>query len=270
MIGRKALLELGSVFVYDNTISALKCSDKKLIWHVAMPKSGCTWLTMILHHGLSELNWQTINLVPDAKRREQVVTPTELLRQKALNVNVFAAQQHCLFSEHALSFLSNFNVHLVLQVRNVYDCIVSYVDHLNNESVIIPAIFLTETIWQELSAEQKLQFVVDNIVPWYIQFWVSWTLGLEDTEVSYQIVHYENLLVDTENEVYKVARNCSSQLTKGDVAKWLHKPTNDQTRKNKAVRGRGQHLPQWVFDKVEQLTSYYPNVDFEPIGITSK
>lgn len=264
---RRELLELGCLLAYDHTIAELKAEDTQIVWHIAMPKSGCTWLTKILSYGLSEHGWQAVSLVPEAKRREQVVSATELLRQQALNNNVFAIQQHCLFSEHALKFIKQFDVKLIIQVRSIYDCILSFIDHLDRADVIGPTAYLTNDIWQKYSIDEKLNFVVDNVVPWYIQFWVSWSLGLKGTNVQFKVVRYETLLNETESQVYQLAKFCNVELLNDDLNTWINKPKNEDTRKNKGVIGRGDNLPQWVYDRVSRLSSYYPDVDFSLIGI---
>jgi hypothetical protein len=264
---RSEILELGSTLAYDETLAALRPKNKNFVWHVAMQKSGCTWVTQVLSEGLKQRGWDTINLIPMARRREQEVSPIELLRQKKLENDIFAIQQHCMYSEYAVSFIKRFNVKPLLQVRNIADCIVSTIDHINNESVEFPFAYLNKEQWLSFSEEQQLQFIMDFIVPWYIKFWVSWTTGLKQHNIAYQVISYEQLIHDPQSEFLNIANYFDSAISPLDIKNWLEMSQQRPTRKNKAVVGRGNSLPMWVHDKLRRLTDFYPHVDFTPLGI---
>lgn len=265
---RSEILELGSTLAYDETLAALRPPNKSFVWHVAMQKSGCTWVTQVLSAGLKQRGWDTINLIPMARRREQEVSPIELLRQKKLENDIFAIQQHCMYSEYAVNFIKRFNVKLLLQVRNIADCIVSTIDHINNESVEFPFAYLNKEQWLNFSEEQQLQFIMDFIVPWYIKFWVSWTTGLKQHDIAYQVISYEQLIQDPQAEFLNIANYFDATISSLDIKNWLAMSRQRPTRKNKAVAGRGNSLPLWVHDKLQRLTDFYPNVDFSPLGIS--
>tara|TARA_R110000868_G_scaffold162205_6_gene393244 strand:+ start:956 stop:1864 length:909 start_codon:yes stop_codon:yes gene_type:complete len=268
-LNREQLIELGSVMSYDDSLATLKKQNTEFVWHVAMPKSGCTWVSKILQKGLAQRGWKSIYLIPDAQRREQQFSPIELLRQKKLDTPIFAAQQHCTYSEYAVDFIKKFNIKLIIQVRDIYDCIVSNIDHLDNESIVIPFAYLSQNQWNGFSYEQKLMFVVDFIVPWYISFWIGWTSGLQEHRIEYYLCQYENLNINPHDEFLNIAKYCDPNIKNEDVVQWLSSNT-EPTRKNKAIVGRGRDLPKWVEKKIQQLISYYPDFDFTSIGIIRK
>jgi hypothetical protein len=269
LIDRDDILKLGSVLANDDVIARLRHNKKRLVWHVAMPKSGSTWVSAVMKKGLKLKGWKNINLLPTYGHREQEVAPIEILRQNGLNHNIFAAHQHCSYSEYAFDFIEKFDVKLILQVRNIADCIQSYIDHLNKGELAIPNAFLTQQRWATFSAETKLNFVVDFLVPWYIDFWAGWTAGLKDRNIPFSLIKYEELILDPSSEFYKIATYCDDSVTELEVSTWLNQSSQANTRKNKAVAGRGNSLPDWVHVKLQQLISYYPNTDFTPVGIVS-
>lgn len=266
-ITREQILELGSVLAYDDTLAALQNSSKQIVWHVAMPKSGSTWVSLVLKKGLAKKGWRTTNLVPAHGRREQQIVPVELLRQKSLDTNVFAPHQHCMHSEYAFNFIKKFKVKLMLQVRSIPDCIVSLVDHFDKSVGEGPFAYLNNTLWNSYDSEQKLRFVIDLVLPWYINFWVGWSQGLKAHEIDHRLVRYEDMLDNTQTKFSQLASFCDPEVSDADVSAWLANTQKRDTRKNKAVSGRGTQLPQWVHTHLKRLISYYPSVDFSDVGI---
>ncbi|MDC0601544.1 sulfotransferase domain-containing protein [Aliiglaciecola sp.] len=266
-LSREEFLKLGKVLSNDDIVAKLRPADKRLVWHVAMPKSGSTWVSSVLKKGLSGKGWKNVNLLPTYGHREQEVVPLEILRQSGLNDNVFAAHQHCSYSSYAFNFIKTFNVHLILQVRNIADCILSYIDHLNKGEVVIPYGHQTVDTWAGYSDEQKLSFVVNILVPWYVDFWAGWSSGLKDNNISYCLVTYDDLIANPSSEFQRVASYCDSSITGSEVNAWLELGRKSNTRKNKGVAGRGESLPLWVHERLQTLTSFYPNTDFSSIGL---
>lgn len=267
-ISRAEILEISRVLSYDHTISALRGEDKSLIWHVAMPKSGSTYLTEVLKKGLSQRGWTIANMVPFSGRREQELTTSELHRQGLIDSNVFAVQQHCCFSEYTFGFIEKFNVKVIFQVRSILDCIVSLVDHCNNESTVWPIAYLNDKIWSSLDEQNKLSFILDYYIPWYIKFWVGWSIAMKERDFSYQLIEYEKLISDPISTIDSLISFCGEKVDNPE--KWLTLGKETHIRKNKGIIGRGKELPLWVHTRLQQLISYYPDVDFEPVGIIRK
>jgi hypothetical protein len=108
---------------------------------------------------------------------------------------------------------------------------------------------------------------MDFLVPWYIDFWAGWTAGLKERNIEFCLIKYEELIVDPSSEFYKIATFCDGTATQLEIDTWLNHGSRANTRKNKAVAGRGNNLPDWVHVKLQQLISYYPNTDFTSVGI---
>lgn len=266
-LSRKDLFQLGSILAYDDTLVALRKPDAQLVWHVAMPKSGSTWVSSVLKKGLETRNWRTTNLVPAHGRREQQLVPIELLRQNSLDNNIFAPHQHCMHSQYAFDFIKKFNVKLILQVRSIPDCIVSLIDHFDKGVGEGPFAFLNNHLWSTYDTNQKLNFVVDLILPWYINFWVGWSHGIEQENLNHKLINYKDILDNTYEEFGKLAKFCDKNIRDSDVDTWLQKAQSRDTRKNKAISGRGADLPEWVHQHIQRLVKYYPDVDFSYVGI---
>jgi hypothetical protein len=264
---RTEILQLGRHLAYDDTLVTLKKPGTQIVWHVAMPKSGSTWVSMVLKNGLAAKNWRTTSLVPAYGRREQQVVPIELLRQNSLDANVFVPHQHCMHSQYAFDFIKKFDVKLILQIRSIPDCIVSLIDHFNKDVGEGPLAFLDNGLWSSYDTNQKLRFVVDLILPWYINFWVGWSQGIQRQKLTHKLVQYENVLNNTLTEFSDIAAFCDNRIINSDVSVWLENAQKRNTRKNTAISGRGSELPDWVHEHMQRLINYYPEVDFSEVGI---
>ena len=203
--------------------------------------------------------------MPFTGRREQELTTSEFLRQGLIDSNVFAVQQHCNFSEYTFDFIDKFNVKVILQVRSILDCIVSLIDHCNNDSTVWPIAYLNDEIWSLLDEQKKLNFILDFYVPWFIKFWVGWSMAMKEQSFSYQLVEYEKLITEPISTIKSVISFCGEETNNPE--EWLTLGKETYIRKNKGIIGRGKELPIWVHEKIQQLISYYPSIDFEPVGI---
>jgi len=262
-LDRASLLNLAAVLHYDEVIAGL-CADSKRVWHLAMPKSGSTWVTVTLKNLLEERGWKPAFLLPAAGQREQEVVPAELMRQGRLDEDIFACQQHCLRSEYVDEMIERYAYKVLIQVRNIPDCIVSTLDHLNKDTVVGPVFYLHERQWQQFDDETKLNYILDFVAPWYIKFWVGWSRYLSDNPERTMLIRYESVVTDPEQAFSKILDFCGEKAEEGSLAS---RGENRFTRKNVGVCGRGAGLPDWVFDRLKALASYYPDTDFSVLGL---
>jgi hypothetical protein len=103
-VNQNQLLELGKFLAYDDSIAALR-QNKGFVWHIAMPKSGSTWVSRVLSYGLGTKDWKSANLIPKAERREQEISTSEILRQNLVTKKIFTIQQHTPYSEYTLDVI---------------------------------------------------------------------------------------------------------------------------------------------------------------------
>jgi hypothetical protein len=152
-ISHNELLEIASLFSYDDVLASMRKKESKFVWHVAAPKSGSTWLTNSLAKIALAHEWETPFISVGGGNRAQELNVSELARLKILDKNILGLHQHCLCSDYTLNVISKFNIKVILQVRNIKDCLVSLKDHLDKESVVKPLFYMNDYCWSKLSAE---------------------------------------------------------------------------------------------------------------------
>lgn len=241
----------------------LKKNIDKHLFLVCAPKSGSTWLSVILEN---LLNWPAIYLVSAFGHREQEIDLNPLLASNKKG-NIISPHQHLRYSKYSKEIIDTLNSKLVLQVRNIFDTIISYRDHLDQESVVVPAAFMNDKIWQQLSEEEKLGFIVDLVVPWYFNFYCGWITSDLYAEGKILMITYNELKSDPFETTNKVVQFINEDKSKIEIEKAIEKAAQKNIRKNKAVAGRGLLLSNQLKERVISYTKYYPGIDFSPIGL---
>lgn len=249
--------------------------NSRCVLVACMPKSGSTFLSALI---ASTPGFRREHIVPSYRRREQELSEPELLRayestqtlRRAFDGGAlkgefrpkgFVSQNHVRHTHETQVLLDKYGITPIVLVRNIFDIVVSLRDHVTNESVFTPLAYVDESMrdWQP---EEMYSFLVDMAVPWYIHFYVSWqkaNTGL--------IVRYEDLVADPRAELKRVLTYAKLPRSEEILDSTLEKVEGVKTRKNVGKFGRGERLSKELKDKIKRLSSYYPDVDFSPIGL---
>lgn len=234
--------------------------DKFHILVASFPKSGSTWLSEII----SQLpDYHRVKLVPMFGSREQELTFERLLLFHGIN---YVAQHHCRFSEATERCLNAFSILPVVLVRNIFDCVVSVKDHLDN-GVSNPDVWRSPMAripeaYAGWSDTEKFDFIIDMMLPWYFNFFIGWREYSKGVHIAYR-----ELLADPAATVKKISDGFGLGLRDIEIERALESASRKQTRKNVGEVGRGQALTPAQRDKIRRLASYYPEREFSPIGL---
>lgn len=268
-LSRDPLIYMGKRVASDKGINMLRKPNTKMLWQVTMPKSGSTWLASVLGKGLTERGWHVSDLVPHYGNREQEIDPRALLLKGDLDKSNFLQYQHCLYSDYALKFIQTFDVKLIVQVRNIFDCLVSAADYIEKAYLQVPVAFISYEEWMKLTQEQKLHYIIDFVAPWYFRFWAGWSSVLNNPDVNVKLIKYEDMLADAESVFHDTFDFAGEKVNKEELSNWATslKKERVDTKKNKGISGRGEDMPEHLKEQVYRLASYYSDTDFSPIGL---
>ncbi|HEX3726888.1 MAG TPA: hypothetical protein VHV08_11625, partial [Pirellulales bacterium] len=128
---------------------------RKHVWISAAPKSGSTWFSLMVGW---LLDWPTVRLTSGYDRKEHEVDLLPLLAYP--DVNIFSPRQHCRASQPTLDFIAKFQVHPVIQLRDVFDSVVSLRDHLVGEDRRMSMAYVDDR-FLEFGEERQFEFIVD-------------------------------------------------------------------------------------------------------------
>ena len=246
----------------DNAVIAARVDpNRKHLWLVAPPKSGSTWLTAMVSQ---LLQWPIVALTNGHGRREQEVDLRPILRYPS--GNILSPQQHCSASQQTTDFIKQFHVTPVVQTRRLLDSVVSFRDHLLNETLEIPMAHLTRRFF-DMGEEQQFDLIVDLVVPWYLNFYASWFVNEDLAPGQVLFVGYEEMLEQPEEILKKVLRHIGEPKSDAEIHRVVAGTDGSKTRKNKGVAGRGEQMLNARHKaKIKSLLGYYDHVDFSRIG----
>lgn len=229
---------------------------------VAKPKSSSTYCT------------KALSMILDATVYKDIVTQDRFTPKDLTVAGIVAmrerktmSQVHLVATGANLRIVRNFELRIVILLRNVFDTVVSLRDHMNANpyfsSILIPNNYAT------LSEADKLDYIIDTAVPWMMTFYVSWEQALSRGDVVTEFFHYEDMICDP---VLFFKKMCacfgipvSAELVKSTLAR-VEKSA--ETRFNVGVPGRGfAELNSAQIARIRRHACYYPGIDFSPIGL---
>jgi hypothetical protein len=232
--------------------------DRKHILIACMPKSGSTYLS----NAVSRLpNFRKATLVQAYGRSEQELSRPQALRKHRYN---YVAQHHVKYNENTEFVLDKFHITPVVLVRNIFDCVASIRDHIRNESVMSPTAWIDETA-RAYDDDKLSSMIAQLVIPWYINFYVSWTHC-----PGALLLTYEEAFKDISATVSKICDHVGIELSVSVVKASLEVKTKKPDRFNVGISGRGDALDESVKNTIRQYATFYPHIDFSPIGLNSQ
>lgn len=243
-----------------------------------MPNSGSTYLSALI---ASLPGYRREHLVPWYDRREQELgeqeirdafLATDVLREAVGTGTVtasyrprgFVAQHHVRYTDETKRLIKTYDLVPVVLVRNIYDVVVSLHDHVAKSSPYTSAAWIDEGIldWPD---DRLHEFLVNMVVPWYFNFYVSWWKAQHKL-----LVTYEDLIRSPRQEVARIARFGWLGWDRQGFDAILQRAGGEDIRMNVGGTGRGSVLDQALRDRIRKYVSYYPDVDFGPIGVPAE
>jgi tetratricopeptide (TPR) repeat protein len=226
--------------------------ERRRILVACMPKSGSTFLADVL----AKLpGMQRAHLVPAYGRREQELDLEQLASHQGSS---YVCQLHLRPSALTLELLDAFAIRPLVLYRNIWDVMASLRDHMHHHSLdwsmarVDPAF----RSWEE---GRQYEFLARAMMPWFIDFYVSWAQIPGILAVS-----YEALMADPVAMVARVADWAGMPASQSDIAQALA-ATGRSATFNKGGSGRGKSVPESARAHVRALAGFYPDIDFTPL-----
>jgi tetratricopeptide (TPR) repeat protein len=226
-----------------------------------MPKSGSTLMNRLLQ---ALTGWDDAYFSFAFQQNEEELHLPYM--QDAATRNT-VTQQHFRATEANIQLLQAFGIKPLIQVRNLYDIVVSYTDFFDGGAVS-NTFFVGR--WDQFERGERIDLMIDNFLPWYFAFYASWMDVLAQDRLEAIVVSYEELVDGMPETVKRIADFYGLEKSIDDCNAAVA-AVNDgkaRTRLNKGVSGRGaEELTAAQKDRLARLAGYYPDIDFGPIGL---
>lgn len=229
--------------------------NRSQILLACMPKSGSTFLSNVIG-ALPEFRKKTLS--PASGREAQNLSSRLALRRARHN---YVSQHHVKYNANTAEIIETFGVTPVVLVRNIFDCVPSIRDHLRREAVEAPIAFFQKR-HPELDDAELENMIVRLAIPWYIDFYVSWMHCH-----AAMLVTYEALIDAPVRTIHKVLRHAGHETSERKIELALDAANLNAARLNVGKSGRGRTLSEKNKAIIRRYCTFYPDVDFSPIGI---
>jgi len=224
------------------------------------PKSGSTLLLKIL---CKTTGFQSCPMVFEYGGNEQDLFLPSIIDAYSMDT---VTQQHVRATNTNLRLIKNYGFKVVILTRNIFDTLISLHDHLLSESLDIPMGYLDES-YRKLTFEQRLDFLVDVVTPWYFNFYASWSkVNTYLAPNDFLWITYDELINDKNKTISRLLSKFDFYDDKEKILSTLVEIKNEDTRLNVGISGRGrQMLNDCQERRIFELARRYPDIDFSSI-----
>ena len=247
----------------DYTTDYSEADLGKHIFLACAPKSGSTFLKNVLQ---SVTGFKNMFSVYAALQNEQELDLPHLV--KFGNTNT-VTQQHARASEANIQMMQAFGIRPTVLVRNIFDTTASLLDFYTNGYVF--STFFDRVDFERLSSEQKVDLLIDNVLPWYFQFVASWQRVEAEGRLQIDWLTYEEMVADKAGTIARILRfngvNPISTVIDAQIA--AVEGDGEKNRFNKGRTGRGLELltPDQK-RRITALSRHFPSRKFDLLGVS--
>lgn len=230
------------------------------IFIACFPKSGSTYLAILLS---KVTGFKILNAMQFAKHNEQDIYKVKL--RKFLSVNS-VTQQHARGTENNVGLLIKYNIKPIILVRNIFDTLISYYDHLENEDYRVPMGFVHKEYFN-MARQEKLDFLIKVHLPWYFNFLMSWREASKDINTLW--ITYDQLFTDQTNTIQKILKFYKLSRSNNDIKSAIATIKKRKTRFNIGISGRGKLISEQQKREIVNLARVWKvkSRELELIGI---
>jgi len=174
-----------------------------------------------------------------------------------IHMQAFLANRH---------LLSALGIRPVIMLRNLPDTLASFLDMLETDPVaraqclncVVPNNFV------ELSRAQKVDFVLDIIVPWYASYFASWKSFIDEAPGQVCVLRYGDFCQDPVKSVHTALAHAGFAASRDACAAAVERvwPNRNEFRYNKGTEGRGTgYFSASQLAAITRKLSHYPQLD---------
>jgi hypothetical protein len=202
-------------------------------WVAAPPKSGSTWLSMMLSW---LLDWPVMSLIAKAGRQEQEIRVSRTFVQTP--TNLFLPHTHTKAGEVTINFVRNFKVKVIIPTRSIDDNLVSVHDHLTQLGVALPIGYISPT-YPKMDVEEQKEILIRMVLTWYINFYACWAYAEVEHGIKPLYLPYEQTVENPNRALERCVNFIGIKRSSKQIQAAVDQANNEPTRYNYGVTGRG-------------------------------
>lgn len=223
-----------------------------LIVLTSMPKSGSSFLSTALARCISG------NIVaPYIGGNSEQEFQHHLIQPLILRNAVTHA--HAKATDNMLGILETYSLSPIVQFRNLIDITCSLHDHFLVEGNSGNPMQDFEKDWfLRKSKSERYDFIIDLMLPWYLNFYAGWMRAVYNKRCSAYIVWYEDLYRNPVAIIEDILIHVGHPLSRDEISHRIALIPKENTRFNRGIIGRGfDELTTEQISRIRKLASYY-------------
>lgn len=233
------------LFYYYNKFR--KFRKRKNVFISAFPKSGSTYVAKVIGDILGLRKYAPFSF---SDSTESVLDEFKL---KFMLSDDSFCRLHMKGTVGQISLLKKYGLHPIILYRNLFDCMVSLHDHLENQKGNFP-IMTIPVFYPGLSKTQKYEYLIQIALPWYIDYYISWQEAKKT--IHLKEFYYEDLLQNRDNFFEEVFAFLGYDIAAEDKK---HYDNKEGVRFNVGIAGRGKmEIPVEIQGKVYSFIGSLP------------
>ena len=228
------------------------------------PKSGSTFLKKLL---IETTDFRDVFSVYAALQNEQDLDLPQLAHVARKDT---VTQQHCRASEANIHLMQAFGIRPLVLVRDIFDTVMSLRDFYDGGFAY--STFFERDRYVALGDRQRLDLLIDFVVPWYFQFVASWQRAERDQRLEVMWLDYREVVGETEDTLRRVLAFYGLPIAEERVRQAIDTRHHDKrgNRFNRGIAGRGlSELDSAQRAKIASFARHFPGTDFSRLGILS-
>jgi hypothetical protein len=164
------------------------------------------------------------------------------------------------------NFMDMFGIKPVIMLRDIPDMLASYWDMLDVDATaradglncLIPQDFLS------LGHDQKADFMIDIVAPWYASYFATWKSFHNDAPQTVCVLHYNEFQDDPAGILFHALQHAGFQAQRIRCEAAIEKVWGDRGnfRFNKGVTGRGrEYFSPAHLERLDRMLSLYKQLE---------
>ncbi|MBI1368329.1 MAG: hypothetical protein GC162_06710 [Planctomycetes bacterium] len=212
------------------------------------PKSGSTYLTTLLQLATG---FARTRLVQCYGHNEQNFDRHEMSRKLPGRDTV--TQQHVKGTDNNLDLIEQFDLKPIVLVRNLYDVVVSLLDHIEqrrDDGPASPVCYIHQN-FDAMTRAQRTDYIIRMALPWYFQFLISWHEASARLDACW--LTYEELFADQHAALSRISDFAQLDLAPDRIDRAIEEARGKATRFNRGITGRGRALADDHHSQIQTL-----------------
>lgn len=243
---------------YYNYLNSSWDKKSKHILIACLPKSGSTFLANTLSQvtGYDFVQFQPIRGTNDHNIDKGVLL-------SSLNKNT-VTQLHLKPNDFNFKNLKAYQIKVIFLNRGLVDSLKSFHHHILNENDKW-FMFTVAGDFKNWTIERQFDFLIDMVLPWYINFITYWKLRINDGELEVLEIDFDEFKKDNIATIEKILKFYDLSFPREIVKEALNASYENKVklRVNERKEKSGYELSDEQIARIKKYLSYYPEYEIK-------